>query len=81
MPPLEGAEEDASRMEEVRHGLRGGDRCVEVEASNRHALGGQPYTITILTCMYPSGGLIVLLASSLNSATNSATLVILAVYV
>ena len=34
MPPLEGAEEDASRMEEVRHGLRGGDRCIEVEATN-----------------------------------------------
>ena len=30
MPPLEGAEEDASRMEEVRHG----DRCIEVEATN-----------------------------------------------
>ena len=34
MPPLEGAEEDASRMEEVRHALRGGDRCIEVEATN-----------------------------------------------
>ena len=34
MPPLEGAEEDASRMEEVRHGLSGGDRCIEVEATN-----------------------------------------------
>ena len=34
MPPLEGAEEDASRMEEVRHGLCGGDCCIEVEATN-----------------------------------------------
>merc|ERR1712013_286529 len=34
MPPLEGAEEDASRMEEVSHGLCGGNRCIEVEATN-----------------------------------------------
>ena len=33
MPPLEGAEEDASRMEEVSYGLCGGDCCIEVEVT------------------------------------------------
>ena len=64
MPPLEGAEEDASRMEEVRHGLCGSDCCIEVEATNCIRLSAYGMSTTLLTGVYPSGGLIVLLASS-----------------
>ena len=64
MPPLEGAEEDASRMEEVRHGLCGSDCCIEVEATNCIRLSAYGMSTTLLTGVYPSGGLIVGFASS-----------------